>query len=357
MKGRTRYVVWIILTLAVVARQTVSTSQLEDGQMVRITGRVSLEPIRYETSQSINILGLRAFVPLYPEVNYGDMVVVEGVVEEGRLQNPEIIKIKRASGVLYKLRNRIIAFYQSVLPEPHASLVAGVTIGSRGGMPPAFWDKLKETGTAHVVVASGMNVTLVSGFLINLFIAFFSRRKAIPMAFLGIWGYSVIAGFDAPIIRAAIMGSFALSAQALGRIYYAWNALFLSAGGMLIYDPDWLYDLGFLLSFSATASLMLFQAKVDRYVRYVPSIFREGFSTSLAAQIGVAPILYLTFGGFNILSPVINAMVLWSVGPVTSIGMFSGMIGLVAPQLGRYILYTVYPLTSWFVYVVELFSK
>jgi hypothetical protein len=88
----------------------------------------------------------------------------------------------------------------------------------------------------------------------------------------------------------------------------------------------------------------------------VPGIFREGFSTSLAAQIGVAPILFVTFGQFNLLSPIINALVLWTIPPITIIGGIGGIIGLMIPFFGKLILLLSYPLTSWFIWIVELFS-
>ena len=152
------------------------------------------------------------------------------------------------------------------------------------------------------------------------------------------------------------MGSLVFSAQKLGRMYYAWRALFISAGLMLIINPGWVSDLGFILSFVATASLMLFEAHINRYIRFVPAIFREGLSTSLSAQIGVAPILYFTFGQFNILSPLINALILWTIAPITMIAMLTGVVGVIVEPLGRIFLYLVYPLTYWFIMIVELFG-
>jgi len=207
-----------------------------------------------------------------------------------------------------------------------------------------------------VVVASGMNVTLVASFLMAVLVLFLPRRQAVPAALLGIWAYSLLSGFDAPIVRAAIMGSIAFSAQALGKLSSAARALALSALTMLIIWPQWLTDLGFILSFVATASLILFERRVARLVRFVPGIFREGFSTSLAAQIGVAPILFATFGQFNLLSPVINALILWTVPAITIVGGIGGMIGLTVPFLGKLILLLTYPLTSWFIWIVNLFA-
>lgn len=125
---------------------------------------------------------------------------------------------------------------------------------------------------------------------------------------------------------------------------------------MVLVRPDWIGDLGFILSFVATASLMRFERRVRKLLMWLPGFLREGLSTSLAAQIGVAPVIYASFGQFNILSPLINALVLWTVAPMTMIGMLSGIVSLLSIQLGKLILLTSYPLTWWFVGVVKLFG-
>lgn len=347
----------IIFLIAVIfVRYNAALTNYEDGQKLRINSTVSTEPVQYSGTQRVMLKGLSFYLPSFPRINYGDKLIVEGVVNDGKLTKVKLIEHNRSESILFKVRNNLVKFYQSSLPEPHSSLIAGMTIGSKASIPDKFWEILKETGTAHVVVASGMNVTLVAMFLINIFIQFIPRTKALWLALLGVWVYALISGFDAPIVRAAVMGSIAFWAQAVGRLSFAWRALILSAFLMLLLKPLWLTDLGFILSFSATVSLMLFEAKIRKRIRYVPSIFREGLSTSLAAQILIAPIMFVTFGQFSLISPLVNALVLWTVPGITMIGMFSGILGLVWPGLGRLLLYLSYPLTSWFVFIVEIFS-
>ena len=351
-----RYVFWIILVIIIFVRIITTQPDFSDGDKVRISTKVSSEPIKYDTSQRLILFGLKTYLPNYPEINYGDKVVVEGIVEDGKLTDPMLVGLEPAIGRLYKTRNNIIKVYQKSLPEPHASLLAGLTLGSKAGLPASFWEALKKTGTAHVVVASGMNVTLVASFLIGILIIFLPRRKAIPLALVGVWSYSLLSGFDAPIVRAAIMGSVAFTAQAFGRLQTASKALFFSAALMLIIKPDWITDLGFILSFVATTSLMLFERKIASLIRFVPGIFREGLSTSLAAQIGAAPILFATFGQFSLLSPIINALVLWTIAPITIIAGIGGILGLFSVVAGKMIIFLAYPLTTWFIWIVKVFG-
>ncbi len=221
-------------------------------------------------------------------------------------------------------------------------------------MPESFWKLLRDTGTAHVVVASGTNVTMLASFLIGILTQYFKRRYAVFMSIAGIIVYVILSGFDAPIVRAAIMGIIVMFGQLTGRVTISWSILLYTTIIMLLVKPVWITDLGFILSFTATTSLMLFQKKIDSYLSRIPSLFREGLTTSLAAQVGVAPIIYATFGQFNILSPITNALVLWTVPYIMSLGMIAGIAGIIVPLVGRLILFVIFPMLFYFTKIVTI---
>ncbi len=348
-----RLLFWAVLIFLAIFRILTFKTPFSDGQKIRINNRVFQEPLKTGAFQKINLGGLVVYLPAYPEINYGDEITVEGTVENGELTRAKVVSIGKTPGFLPSFRQRVIIFYRRSLPEPHASLIAGISLGSKSGLTWDFWDSLKKTGLAHVVVASGTNVMMVASFLTSIAVFLVNRRLAIPFILLGIWLYAFLSGFDAPIIRAAIMASFVFVSQELGRIAESFRILLITGFMMLIIKPTWIYDLGFTLSFVSAGSLIIFQSKINKKIEKVPAIFREGISTSLAAQIGVAPILFVTFGQFNILSPISNLLVLWSVPLIMVIGVIAACIGLVIPFLGQLVLYLVYPLTSWFIWIVK----
>ena len=327
----------------------------KNGDTVRITATVFSDPITYPSSQGLKIAGITFYLPVFPEVYYGDRVVVTGIIDGGKLKSPKLISIKESQGFGSGVRNKIIAFYQKVLPQPMSGLAAGITLGSKGTLTADFWNRVKATGVAHVVVASGTNVTFVVSFLMGVLTYFLPRRKAIGIVILGIILYLFLSGFEAPLIRAAIMALLAFWAVETGRLVNAWRVLFLTAGIMLAIQPDWFTDIGFALSFTSTASIMLFEKRIGRVLKFVPEVLKEGLSTSFAAQIGVAPILFVTFGQFNIWSPLINALVLWTIPYIMILGSIGGAIGLIFPLLGKIVLWLSYPLNWWFVTIVQLF--
>lgn len=344
--------------LVFVIRLNNSTKNLKsfNGHKIRISANVLQEPSRFSNSQKFNLEGFNFYLPKYPQVNYGDKIIVEGTVEDGKVINAELIDLIKNENVLLGFRKKIISFYQSSLPQPHSSLVAGIILGYKSENTSLFWNQLRETGTMHVVVASGMNVTFIAGFLMSIFLTFMPRKKAVLLVLIGIWIYAFISGFEAPIVRSSIMFSIALVAQLFGRLSFSINALFLSALVMLIIKPAWIYDLGFILSFTATGSLIIFSKRVEKLLKYIPKYIKTDLTTTLAAQIGVTPILFVTFGQFNLLSPLVNTLILWTVPLIMIIGSVGGLVGLLVPVLGKLILYLSYPLTWYFVSIVGIFS-
>ncbi len=354
------YFFWLLLVTFVLVRLYFYFKfkpSFPDGTKIRISGRLSSEPMRYSENQVVNLGGFKVFLPLYPEIYYGDNLVVEGIVKDQELRNSKVIRIEESKLSLFSLREKLISTYQSSLPSPHSSLIAGMVLGSKSEIPQDFWEALRNTGTAHVIVASGMNVSLVAKFLILVLVLFLPRKKAIPFALFGIFTYCLLVGLEAPIIRAFIMGSLTFIAQEVGRLVNSGRILIFSALIMLLIWPSMVFDLGFYLSFAATSSILVLESRFRRYLGFLPAFIREDFSTTFAAQVGVTPILFWSFGRFNLLSPLINTAVLWTVVPITLLGMVGGMLGLISETLGKLVLWLLYPLTRWFIGIVSVMSK
>ena len=120
---------------------------------------------------------------------------------------------------------------------------------------------------------------------------------------------------------------------------------------------DYLEDIYILKNNLTRDYVKLKLSEIDNKLKFIPKFLREGFSTSLSAQILVAPILYFTFGYFSIWSPIINGLVLWVVPYITVLGMISSVFVFLSPLLARILLLLTYPLTYFFISVVSLFAR
>lgn len=350
-----KYFLYLLVILFLVVRFTSFLPHFSDGQKIRINSQVASEPSSAYGKQTLKLFGLKISLPSFPEIHYGDYVVIEGVVERGQLINPKLKDLTVSNNILISLRRKLISVYNQALPNPHSSLIAGIVIGSKSNLGD-FYNKLLSTGTSHVVVASGMNVTMFSGFVLAIFLNFTKRKWAIIATLSFILIYCVVTGFEAPIVRAALMSLFALAAQLFGRLANTLRIFLLTGSLMIFIRPDWLTDIGFILSFATTLSMILFENKINRLIHFVPNIFKESLSTSLSAQLIASPIIFFSFGRINFFSPLINALVLWTIAPIMVLGGIGGLIGVVSEKLGSFVLLLTYPLTHWFVFIINLFG-
>jgi hypothetical protein len=77
-----KYGIWIVIILLIFIRYLAVRPTYHNGDKVRITSTVYSDPIHYEKSQYVKLAGLKVYLPLFPEIYYGDKMVVEGVMKK-----------------------------------------------------------------------------------------------------------------------------------------------------------------------------------------------------------------------------------------------------------------------------------
>lgn len=261
--------------------------------------------------------------------------------------------------------NPFIPVIQQILPEPEASLLAGMLFGVREELPVSFYSALIATGTVHVVALSGMNITIIVNVVAKT-LFFLGRRLAALGSIVFILSFVVFVGPSPSVVRAALMGSLALIAGVFGRKDNALISLFTAGLAMLIFDLSLLSNLSFQLSFLATLSLILFGPRVtliaeDSLSRGVINrlifLFKESLLVSLAAQVLTLPILLFTFGRLSLVSPLANMLVGWTVPVITVGGMAMVIGGYFWLPMGLLGAWVVYPFLHYFVGVVAILAS
>jgi competence protein ComEC len=253
---------------------------------------------------------------------------------------------------LYTLRTSIESVYGVSLSDIDSSLLLGIVFGIQGNMPKDFSQDLQKTGVTHVIAASGMNVTMVAGFLIAFFGKLTSKKTAIMLSLLGLILYALFAGLQPSILRATLMGICVFSAQLLGRQYHSIYVLFIVGFIMLFLSPQLLFDIGFQLSFLSTIGIILIQPILP-----AKNILSGDIATTIAAQITTIPILLINFGQYSLLSVVVNALVLWLIPFLMIIGSLAAVVGLLIPILAKPILLLSLPLLWYFECIVSFFAS
>ncbi len=201
------------------------------------------------------------------------------------------------------LRGRYIAAVNDSLPAPHASVLLGIVLGIRQGIPAELQRALIATGLIHLLVLSGLKVAvfarIVQGALEPLL-----RRHATWPALALIALYALVGGATPAAVRASAMGGVAILAANLGRPSHVWTSLALTAAAMLGWHPELAWDVGFQLSFAGTAAIILLTPPIARRVAFLPHIVREPFAVTCPAPVGTLTMIATDFTVFSPFPPI-----------------------------------------------------
>ena len=366
------FVAFLILALA--SRIFLFYSQkteYRDGEQISFTTTVSSTPKFSGNWQNFSVnlqSGETVFIQAvgYPEYRYGDKLLISGKLKVKLLTDnrtiltlsfPKISLVKNSENyflaIINSVRQKIINSFQANLPKDSAALLLGIVFGIKEDFSRTFLQNLKTVGVMHVIAASGMNVTMVAGFFFYIFSLVLRRQIAIFLSVAGIIFYDFLAGFQASIIRASIMAALAFSAQALGKQRDGLYALYLTGLVMLIWQPNFLTDVGFQLSFASTLGILVIPKLFKRFENGISS----DLITTFSAQIATLPILISSFGVYSLWSIIVNALVLWTVPILMILGGFAAIVAFVFEPLAKFLLYLCLPLLTYFEFIADFFAN
>jgi len=215
----------------------------------------------------------------------------------------ESFSIRRESD---KWRNYLLDIYRKFnISGDEFAVLAALTLGYTDDLQPDIRASYSATGAMHILSVSGMHVGVV--YIVMAFLLGFldtSQRKRIfkGLFIIGfLWAYAFLSGMSAAVIRAALMFSFVSFATCFNRKSLIYNTIFMSAFAMLVYNPNFLYDVGFQLSYSAVLSIIFFQPIVNKLYNPTNKFSKfvwETFAVSIAAQLGTTPFTLYYFQQF-----------------------------------------------------------
>ena len=251
--------------------------------------------------------------------------------------------------LLYKfvLKNNLIYVINQSLPNKEASLLRGMVLGYQD-FDRQFYASLRNVGLVHLVVASGANVALISGMVIEKVAWVLGRKRAIVWGLFLIWGYASMVEWEAPIVRAVILVTIYYMAQIIGRKYSILRGLILAVAIMLAANLEYVRRVGFWLSIIAFGAIALRSESKEN-----SNILIEDLKTTLWVSLWISPILAMVFGEFSLVGPLVNAFSLFLVQYVTVVGAVGALLGLIWPIGGRLVLMLSYPLLKYLVMVSE----
>lgn len=202
--------------------------------------------------------------------------------------------------VTQEYRNTIQKQLRSLnIQEQDFAIVSAMTLGDKTSLTKETKGIYSISGASHILAVSGLHI----GIIFQLFILLLGgRRRSIPTIILSItaiWAYVIFIGMPASAIRSATMISICCFAMLSHRKALSINNLTFAYVIMLIYNPLYLFDISFQMSFMAVYSILLFYQPLEGlcstshfYTRWPWSML----CISIAAQIGTMPLIIYYFG-------------------------------------------------------------
>jgi competence protein ComEC len=217
-----------------------------------------------------------------------------------------------------------------------AGLLMGLALGDDSRLDPAVARDFHATGLGHLLVVSGENVAMVLGPVLGL--AMLLRLSRVPRFLLGLGTvvfFVVLTGAEPSVMRAGVMASIALGGMLLGRPRSAAAILAGAVLVLLIVDPALVWAVGFQLSVVATAGMVALASSLAERLRFLPRSIALATGATLAAQLGVTPILLFHFHEVPVVTLAANVLAFPAVSPALLLGLLAAGVGLVSVGVGR----------------------
>jgi competence protein ComEC len=221
----------------------------------------------------------------------------------------------------------------SVLPPDQRALFAGFVLGDDRQQPAAVADDFRAAGLTHLLAVSGQNVAFVLAVAAPALRRFGLRGRLLAtLALIGF--FAMVTRFEPSVVRASAMAALAAVVTTAGREASGLRLLALAVAALVVVDPLLVHSIGFGLSVGASAGIVLLARPLGRALPG-PLWLADGVGVTVAAQIGVAPLLVPAFGGLPVAALPANLLAVPAAGPLMAWGMTAGLVaGVLVPLLG-----------------------
>ena len=207
--------------------------------------------------------------------------------------------------LIFYCRQQVIEVLRTYITGTQESALAeALLIGYKDELDKELVQAYSNTGVVHIIAVSGMHLGIIY-WLLSLIVRPFRTRSAkylIAIIILaGLWGFSLLAGAGPSVIRSAFMFSLIVVGETFSRRNNIYNNLACSAFLLLCWNPFWLWDVGFQLSYAAVLSIVLFFKPVYNLVfirnKLLDALWKLN-AVTLAAQVLTTPLSLYHFHQF-----------------------------------------------------------
>ncbi|WP_396148996.1 ComEC/Rec2 family competence protein [Flavobacterium sp.] len=256
-------------------------------------------------------------------------------------QNYKVIaKQENLNFQLEKTRNKVVAFFENEnITTERINIIKALFLGQRQNIEQETLDNYSKSGAIHILAISGLHI----GILLYFFKALLKpiehiRYGRVITPFLLIiilWSFALLSGLSASVVRAVTMFTFVSIGMYMNRETNIYNTLGSSILILLLFKPNFIFDVGFQLSYCAVFSIVTIQPLLSKLwtpKNKIIGYFYDILTVSFAAQIGVLPLSIYYFHQFPGLFFITNLVII----PSLTLILITGMVSILLSALGIY---------------------
>jgi competence protein ComEC len=255
-------------------------------------------------------------------------------------------------GFLYKARSFVLNALQKNIGNQHQELgiAEALLIGYKEDLDKDLVQAYSNTGVVHIIAISGLHLGLIFFVLTWIFnrVPYLKKSRHVKVILLlaCLWLFSMLTGGSASVLRSAVM----FTVIVIGTYYFRQSSIYssLSASAFLLlcYNPYYLWDVGFQLSYLAVIGIVALQQPIYRLVYFRNPAVRYVWnmvSITVAAQVSTFPVCLYYFHQFpnlflftNLLTVPLSTVILFSeifLVLVSGIDFLAHFAGIIITQL------------------------
>ncbi|MES1214583.1 MAG: ComEC/Rec2 family competence protein [Bacteroidota bacterium] len=203
-------------------------------------------------------------------------------------------------------RQKVLSIIQTYIPgEKEKGLAEALLIGYKDDLDKTLVQSYTNTGVVHIIAISGLHLGLIYWLLVMLSKPLHRKKHTkwiSPVLIItGLWLFSLLAGAQPSVLRSAVMFTSIVLGESIGKRSSIYNSLAAAAFILLCYNPYWLWDVGFQLSYAAVLSIVIFMQPVYNWF-YVKNKILDFIwkmnAVTIAAQLLTIPLSIYHFHQF-----------------------------------------------------------
>jgi competence protein ComEC len=207
---------------------------------------------------------------------------------------------------LFRAREEVLRILRAnIKGDRELGLAEALLLGYKNDLDKTLVQSYSNTGVVHVIAISGLHLGLIYWLLLFLLRPLARGRKTrwlqAVLVISGLWAFSLLAGGQPSVLRSAVMFTCIVAGQVLARGASIYNTLAFSAMVLLCYNPYWLWDVGFQLSYSAVLSIVIFMKPIYNWFQVNNKLLDLTWkmnAITLAAQLITLPVSIYHFHQF-----------------------------------------------------------